>query len=91
MPRYIFKKILLNDGEPSGDISPQEIAAQLKNSMDILRGAFFEPGTGRVAYERIQQSEIYQTYLKLSNNLKAMDLELLARREEKNRVLDQPL
>ncbi len=83
MPRYIFKKILLNDGEPSGDISPQEIAARLKNSMDILRGAFFEPGTGRVAYERIQQSEIYQTYLKLSNNLKAMDLELLARREEK--------
>ena len=44
-----------------------------KNSMDILRGASCS-GTGRVAYERIQQSEIYQTYLKLSNNLKAMDL-----------------
>ncbi len=83
MPRYIFKKILLNDGEPRGDISPGEMAALLKRSMDRLRGAFFEPGTGRVAYERIRQSEIYQAHRQLSNNLTAMDLGLLSRREDK--------
>jgi hypothetical protein len=83
MPRYIFKKILLNDGAPGGDISPQEMAAQLKKSMDSLKAAFFETGTGRVAYERIKESEVYQAHLQLSNNLKAMDLGLLARREDK--------
>jgi len=83
MPRYLFKKILLNDGEPRGDISPQEMAAQLKRSMDRLKAAFFETGTGRVAYESIKESEEYQAHLQLSNDLKAMDLGLLARREEK--------
>jgi len=83
MPRYIFKKILLNAGEPGGDVSPREMAAQLKRSMDRLKAAFFETGTGRVAYERIKESEVYQAHLQLSNNLKAMDLGLLARREEK--------
>jgi hypothetical protein len=83
MNRYAFKKILLNDGDPSGDFPPQEMAARLKGTMTTMRQAFFEDGTGRVAYERMQQSEIYQDYLKLSNNLKAMDLSLLTSREEK--------
>jgi GH15 family glucan-1,4-alpha-glucosidase len=82
MPGNPFKKILLNDGEPSGDIPLQEMAAKLKATMNILRGAFFQPD-GRIAYERMQQSEIYQDFLKLSNNLKAMDLGVLARREER--------
>ncbi|MFZ5453559.1 MAG: DUF547 domain-containing protein [Thermodesulfobacteriota bacterium] len=83
MPRFIFKKILLNDGPPAGGVSPQERAAQLKKSMDRLKAAFFETATGGVAYERIKDSEVYQAHLELSNNLKAMDLRLLARREEK--------
>lgn len=83
MPRYLFKKILLNDGPPAGDLSPQEMAEQLKRSMDSLKAAFFESGTGRVAYERIKGSEVYQAHLQLSNNLKAMDLGLLTRREER--------
>jgi len=82
MPRLLFKKILLNDGAPRGDIPPQEIAARLKSAMSALKGAFFEGGTGRVAYEQIKESESYQAYLQLSNNLKAMDLSALARREE---------
>jgi GH15 family glucan-1,4-alpha-glucosidase len=77
-----FKKILLNDGEPSEEIPPQEMAARLKATMNTLRGAFFQPD-GRIAYERMQQSEIYQDFLKLSNNLKAMDPGVLARREER--------
>jgi len=80
---FLFKKILLNDGAPSGDIPPQEMAARLKSAMSSLKAAFFETGTGRVAYEQIQQSESYQAYLQLSNNLKAMDLATLARREER--------
>ncbi len=83
MPGFFFKKILLNDGPPAGDIPPQEMAARLKSAMSALKAAFFETGAGRVAYERIQQSESYQAYLQLSNNLKAMDLETLARREER--------
>lgn len=83
MQRYLFRKILLNDGEPSEEISPGEMVARLKGTMNLLKVAFFEAGTGRVAYEKMQQSEAYQTYLKLSNNLKTMDLEGLARREEK--------
>jgi hypothetical protein len=83
MPRYIFKKILLNDGEPGGDISPPEMAAQLKRGMDRLKAVFFDNGTGRVAYERLKDSEVYQAHRQLSNNLKAMDLASLTRREEK--------
>ncbi len=82
MPGFSFKKILLNDGAPRGDIPPQEMAARLKSAMSALKAAFFETGAGRVAYERIKGSESYQAYLQLSNNLKAMDLEALARREE---------
>jgi len=59
------------------------MAGQLKKSMDSLKAAFFESGTGRVAYERIQESEVYQAHRELSNNLKVMDLASLARREEK--------
>lgn len=80
---YVFKKILLNDGEPSEGFPPQEIAVRLKSAMTSMRQAFFEDGTGRVAYERIQQSEIYWDYLRLSYNLKTMDLSMLKSREEK--------
>ena len=83
MNRYVFKKILLNEGEPSRGFPPQEMAARLKSTMTTMRQAFFEDGTGRVAYERMQQSEIYQNYLKLSCDLKAMDLTMLTSREEK--------
>ncbi|MBW1991771.1 MAG: DUF547 domain-containing protein, partial [Deltaproteobacteria bacterium] len=82
MPWMFFQKILLNDGEPTEEIPPQEMAARLKTTMNTLRGAFFEP-SGRVAYERMAQSEIYQDFLKLSRNLKTMNLRGLTRREEK--------
>ncbi len=83
MTKYLFKKIRLNDGEPTGDIPPQEIAAALKRTMTTMRGAFFEAGTGRVAYERMRHSEIFEDFLKQSYKLKAMDLEVLSRREDK--------
>jgi hypothetical protein len=82
MPISPLKKVLLNDGEPTGDFPPQEMASQLKNTMDKLRGAFFD-ANGRVAYERMHTSEIYQNFVELSRNLKNMDLKELARREAK--------
>ena len=82
MPWNFFQKILLNDGEPTEQIPPQKMAAKLKSTMNTMRGAFFE-SDGRVAYERMAQSEIYQVFLKLSHNLKTMDLAGLGRREEK--------
>ncbi len=75
-------KIVLNDGEPQHDIPPKEIAAHLKNSMNVLRGAFFDTKKGRVAYERMQKSQAYAEYLDLSYTLKNMDLSELNTREE---------
>ncbi|MGQ9921423.1 MAG: DUF547 domain-containing protein [Desulfobacca sp.] len=83
MPTFLFSNILLNGGEPTRELSPQDLAAQLKSTMTTMKGAFFEDGTGRVAYERMRQSEIYQDFLKLSSNLKTMNLAELARREER--------
>lgn len=67
-------KIVLNDGEPRQEIPPKEIATYLKNSMNVLRGAFFDTEKGRVAYESMQKSEAYAEYLELSYTLKSMDL-----------------
>jgi GH15 family glucan-1,4-alpha-glucosidase len=82
-PLPFFQKILLNDGEPRDDIPPEDMAVRLKSTMNLLRGAFFESGSGRVAYERMQTSELYQRYVNLSYSLKNMDLDLLRTREEK--------
>lgn len=82
MSWYYLYKIVLNDGEPGEAVPPREMAARLKSAMDAMRGAFFEPN-GRVAYERMAQSEVYQKFLGLSTNLKTMDLKVLARREER--------
>jgi GH15 family glucan-1,4-alpha-glucosidase len=75
-------KIVLNDGEPRQDIPPKEIAAYLKNSMNVLRGAFFDTQKGRVAYERMQKSQAYAEYLELSYTLKSMDLSELKTPQE---------
>ena len=82
-PLPFFQKVLLNDGEPTQAISPDDMAIQLKSTMNLLRGAFFESGRGRVAYERMQTSELYQRHVNLSYNLKNMDLNLLSSQEEK--------
>jgi hypothetical protein len=67
-------KIVLNDGNPRQDIPPKEIAVYLKNSMNVLRGAFFDTQKGRVAYERMKKSQAYAEYLQLSYTLKSMDI-----------------
>jgi GH15 family glucan-1,4-alpha-glucosidase len=76
-------KKVLNDGEPRYEIPSGEIAARLKASMNILRGAFFDTPKGRVAYERMRSSDAYMEYLKLSYTLKVMDLSQLESIQEK--------
>lgn len=79
----LANRIVLNDGELHQDILPKEIAARLKNSMNVLRGAYFDTQKGRIAYERMQKSQTYAEYLELSYTLKNMDLHELKTTAEK--------
>jgi hypothetical protein len=67
-------KIVLNDGEPADLLAGKDLARELKNAMNILRGAFFDTQRGRVAYEKMQHSRAYREYLSLSYGLKRMRL-----------------
>lgn len=79
----LFGKLVLNDGEPQKEVRPEEMAPKLKGQMNILRGAFFDTRTGRVAYENMRRSEAYREYLELSYVLNRMDLGSLRSREER--------
>jgi hypothetical protein len=81
--RLVSKKIVLNDGEPRQAVPSKKIALSLKNSMNVLRGAFFDTARSRVAYEKIKGSDAYEEYLELSYSLKTMKLDDLSTREEK--------
>ncbi len=51
--------------------------------MNLLRGAFYDPETRRVAYERMSGSELYTKYVELSYCLRDMSLDDLKTREER--------
>jgi hypothetical protein len=79
----LLGKLVLNDEETDLTVQPQEVAQRLKEQMNILRGAFFDTRTGRIAYERMRRSEVYRTYLELSYALGNMPLEALETREQR--------
>ncbi|MFQ6079136.1 MAG: DUF547 domain-containing protein, partial [Thermodesulfobacteriota bacterium] len=79
----LTSRIVLNEGRASEDIPIKDIAMKLKDSMNILRGAFFDTKRGRVAYEQMQRSEAYTQYVELSHSLKKMELDELERKEER--------
>jgi GH15 family glucan-1,4-alpha-glucosidase len=81
--RLLSSEIILNEGTAAERIPPGEIAARLKNTMNILRGAFFDIPKSRVAYERMKGSEAYRNYLDVSYSLRDMDLHVLRGRSEK--------
>jgi hypothetical protein len=81
--RLLSSAIVLNYGKPSEEVPPRQLSIRLKNTMNILRGAFFDTAQSRVAYEDMIGSDVYGEYLELSYNLKKMDLALLQTREEK--------
>lgn len=76
-------KILLNDGEAEKQLPPREIVGRLKNTMNLLRGAFFNTPESRIAYEKMKGSEPFREYLDLSYSLKGMNLGDLEKRSEK--------
>ncbi|MEW6116544.1 MAG: glycoside hydrolase family 15 protein [Nitrospirota bacterium] len=79
----VLGTVLLNDGAPREYIPPQGLAQRLKTCMNTLRGAYFDTTSGRVAYERVAMSKIYQEYVELSYALKSMDPGGLGSREER--------
>jgi GH15 family glucan-1,4-alpha-glucosidase len=81
--RLLADRIVLNNGEPEGAIPIKELAAKLKHSMNVLRGAFFDLDKGRIAYEKMHSSDAYKEHVRLSNYLKKMDLNDLKAREDK--------
>jgi hypothetical protein len=79
----LTNKIVLNKGQASDVCETQELVPKLKDTMNIMRGAFFDRERGRVAYEDIKFSDIYKKYVQLSLSLKDFKLESLATVKEK--------
>ncbi len=69
--KLLAPKSILNDGPPEGSMASDAIGTELKTTMNLLRGAFFEQQ--RVAYEQMKHAELYQRFLQLTYNLKNFD------------------
>jgi hypothetical protein len=79
----LAKKIVLNDGQAGDAYQVAELVPKLKDTMNIMRGAFFDRERGRVAYEDIKFSDIYKKYVQLSFSLQDFKLQSLASVKEK--------
>lgn len=85
---FFRKKLLtqeqtLNSEAPGEHVPSHELVHRLKTSMNRLRGAFFDSSKGRVSYEKMKHSSLYQEYLDLSLNLSHFNLDELKTRAEK--------
>lgn len=78
-----MQRFLLNEGKPEGYAPAEGVARELKHLMNVLRGAFFRPAEGRVAYEEMAGSAIYRRYVECSRHLQNLDLARLGSREER--------
>jgi hypothetical protein len=87
--RLIERKLLLNrtftlnSGSPVAGVDEAEVATELKRLMNTLRGAFFRTAEGRIAYENMAGSAVYERYRELSRSLQELDLGLFSTREER--------
>jgi hypothetical protein len=77
-----FSKIVLNEGEPDYMIPSNRLVSTLKSTMNLLRGAFFDTSKGRVAYERMKDSELYREYVTAARSLQEFDPGALSTRDE---------
>lgn len=77
------RELVLNQGQPSQEVSEGEIADKLKQTMNLLRGAYFDKDKGRVAYEHMAGSELYDIYVDMSKNLIHFDPDQLETKEER--------
>jgi hypothetical protein len=79
----LTRKIVLNDGQVEDRHAAEELVPKLKETMNTMRGAFFDRERGRVAYEDMQFSEIYKKYVQLSYSLKDFELRSMTSAPEK--------
>ncbi|MCF8061185.1 MAG: DUF547 domain-containing protein [Deltaproteobacteria bacterium] len=81
--KLLFSRVVLNEGEPKEAVPEGELARRLKTAMNRLRGAFFNVPEGRVQYEKMKRSDLYEEYRNLTLNLQDFSPHRLGRREEK--------
>jgi GH15 family glucan-1,4-alpha-glucosidase len=86
--RFTAPDVVLNQGdhgpsEASPDVSPQEAVPRLMTQLSLMRGAFFSTTRGRVAYERMRGSALYESYTATSAALAGFDPRSLETREQK--------
>jgi hypothetical protein len=68
--KILSPEIILNQGRPQQHIPSQDLAQELKSTMNLMRGAFFDSRHSRVSYEKMKDSDLYRHYLDLSLNLR---------------------
>ncbi|GAB4350485.1 MAG: hypothetical protein Kow0099_34060 [Candidatus Abyssubacteria bacterium] len=76
-------KVVLNEGQPDSHVPMEDIAAKLKSTMNLLRGAFFDISRGCVAYELMHQSPLYGRHKEIAGSLQRFDPGSLTSREER--------
>lgn len=69
----LFRKFILNAGDDVPEGTAEDIAGDLKRLMNTLRGGFFHPAEGRVAYEEIAGSSFFRLYQACSSELSGFD------------------
>ena len=78
----LMQKYCLNNEKPPGKADSTDIVTDLKHLMNTLRGAYFRVAEGRIVYEEMAESRIYQEYVKCSLYLNQFDLASLKTRNE---------
>ncbi|MFW6106505.1 MAG: glycoside hydrolase family 15 protein, partial [Desulfovermiculus sp.] len=68
--KLLSPEIILNQGKPKQHIPSQDLAQDLKSTMNLMRGAYFDSQHSRVSYEKMKDSDLYRHYLDLSLNLR---------------------
>jgi hypothetical protein len=79
----LTQRFMLNEGSPAGEETPENIIRDLKGKMNTLRGAFFRTAQGRVAYEEMAQSSLFEEYVACSRHLHRFDPSGLKDRDER--------
>ena len=77
--------LVLNQGPglAVSSISAQEMARKLKETMNTLRGAFFDKEHHRVAYEEMRDSQLFHRLVELAQGLAHVNPMELSSRQEK--------
>ena len=68
--KLLSPEIILNQERAQQHIPNQDLAQDLKSTMNLMRGAFFDSRNSRVSYEKMKDSDLYRHYLDLSLNLR---------------------